>query len=148
MKNKLKLWGIIALVAVIGLSFAACGNGTTDDDDTYTAAIFAVSTTDYVTAFGGTPPTGFTILDGTREALIAKVGTAMSGSYSSLVEGTGLFYDNVNQAVDQNKGVMEIDSGEVTTLMNTLKSKGYGVGVNPLTGINAGKIGIAAAYTE
>jgi hypothetical protein len=34
MKNRLKLFGIIAVVAVIGFSMAACDNGTTTTDDT------------------------------------------------------------------------------------------------------------------
>ncbi|MDR2900386.1 MAG: InlB B-repeat-containing protein [Treponema sp.] len=121
----------------------------TDDEDTYTAAIFSISSSDYESVFGnGSVPTDFDLLPGGKSDLISKISNAMEKESCQELPnavGNNLSYDTVESTVKTNKDIMEITDSEITTLMNELKSNGYGVGVNPLSD---NTIGVAAAYTE
>ena len=155
MKNTMKLLGIIAMVAIIGFGMAACDNGTTsssgdglDKSGTFTATIFSLDTSDYTSVFG-TVPASFTILAGTKEELIGKVNNAQTKtSYSPLPEGSGsgLNWNEVEGTVQAKLvGSGMITSANKNTLMNTIGTNGYGIGV---ISIGADEIGIAAAYRE
>ncbi|MCL1927760.1 MAG: hypothetical protein FWG07_03070 [Treponema sp.] len=149
MKNTIKFFGIVALVAIIGFSFTACDNGSSDGIDksgTFSATIFKLTTTDYNSVFG-TTPMGFHLLTGTKTELITNVGTAgTKSSHDELASGTGLNWDQVEGTVQAKL----VETGIITTehktmLMNAVGINGYGIGVVPLDG---GYIGVAAAYRE
>jgi hypothetical protein len=143
--------GMAILVLSLSLAFIGCddGNGGGDELDksgTFTAAIFKLDSSDYVSVFG-TAPTGFTILTGTKSDLQTKVETAMSkSSYGELAADTGLPWSAVESAIQSELvDTSVITAANKNSLMNGLGTKGYVVGVIPLGG---GEYGVAAAYRE
>ena len=158
MKNALKLLGIAALAAVMGLSLVTCSSSSNGTGDTYSAALFALQEDtgtppihDYTSLFGPVP-TGMIILPGTKAELTAKVmaGYAISDAKGDVLDyGSGLSYAEVDGAMQNLVTGNYITQNQKNDLMGLLKNQGYGAAAVPVNiSGTATTIGIAAAYRE
>lgn len=150
MKNMFKILGSVALAAVLGFSGVSCSNGSTSNNNTYTAVGFALHNASYITVFGGAaPPAGtFNILPGTKAELTAKVTTAVVLADSSDDVATGLSYSYVEGELQNFVEQGIITSPQKTQILTELSSKGYGVAVLGLSGEQLGYTGVLATYKE
>ena len=151
MKNTYKLIGIIAIVAVIGVSMANCDNGGGGGGDTYTAVDFSFTNARFTSAFSGESAPAIEqlrILPGTRAELTAKVTAAAAmaaGDGREVNQNTGLSYSDVANGIQRFVDQNIISLPQKTQILNHLNSNGYGVCA---VYIQTGVTGILAAYKE
>ena len=138
MKNAIKLFGIIALVTVIGFSFAACK----DDDgssDTYTFFYGGVDSSTYTASFEAAPSV-FTVLANPNLSN-AKSFVAANSSYVGGKQ-TGVSLSDVEAYLNA-RPESDFTSAQKTQILNQLKSKGVVVAATPSEGID-----VFVAYKE
>jgi len=143
MKNKIKLLGIIAVVAIIGFSMAGC---TEPGSNTYTVYIYDNSDAEINSAFGaGTVPIGDgwsqKILTGNRNTLLTATESAYAGGVNKSKQ-TGKSLSEIETMIN---GTLTGNSShfnavEKTAIINELKSKNYVVSIGE--GEGCGVIGI------
>ena len=141
MKNTIKL--MITLVAVIGFSFAACSNGSSD---TYSFVYFEMMKVDYEAIFSESVSEDFKILPGTKSDLESKVTEALNFGgimESGNAKGNGLSYSDLETKVNS---YFDYEPTRATEILNELKSNGHVVGVFYYPGDN--KVPVFAAYKE
>jgi hypothetical protein len=91
MKNTIKLFGIIAIVAIIGLTMAACGDQTPDDEE------FAATTAGQLTITGLSAHDGKTILaTGSAGGIQLAAGARASNTYYPGNDWSGVKGDDTN----------------------------------------------------
>jgi len=142
MKNVLKIFGIIALVAAIGFSMIACGD---KDGGGATYTTFVDTSTDhaadFTSKFGGTPPAsqGYVALATKSKAELLAACEADAGLLAS--KTPGVTYAEIKKDLDSMFG----DTPANTMIKNEINSKGYAlIGINT----NGSKVVVSAVFKE
>jgi len=139
MKNFVKLFGIIALVAVIGFSLAACGGGAGDsgggnwESGTYTGFSFSIPNSD-VSQFGipTAPNTSTRIISGTlsKADSLAACNAYYDAHLGWVTKYTGKTWDEIELYITFDLS-QSSNSSYANTVLNTasngMKTHGYAV---------------------
>jgi len=153
MKNTLKFLGLIAIVAVIGFSMAACssGGGGGGGNDTYSGGAIIISVSSFRSAFSGTSGASATdtsplsFIEGDVNSLRQKADTAWDSKYSGKWGEGGTIGDLRDWCKDNTEGYLS--DAQIEEIINKLKTNGYVVAYMG-AGSGTGMIGCIAGVKD
>jgi len=128
MKNIFKLFGIVALVTVIGFSVAGCA---VDPKETYSAIIFHLEDDKYLTVIGEAAPDedDFNLLDSTMSSVYEKVDKAymvFDNNKNGIIDDGGwLLLSDIESVLAKTYHGMDLTSDQQGQILDELKNKGY-----------------------
>ena len=144
MKNRFKLFGIIALAALIGFAMISCNSSSSD---TYSTAIFMLGDDDYVGVFGGLAPIEGELImhSGSRAELYAKAEAAFAfaGPGDVMEVGEDTLFSEIEDRLQELVVLGALTNQQKTQMLDEIKNRGYGVGAVPG---NPGKTVVFAAF--
>ena len=147
MKNTFKLFVMITLVVVIGFSFTACDNGSTND--TYTGGFGIHYNSTIINATGGaiTPTASLQTSGGEGISLndCKALIDYLDGEDEIGADGTGLSLSEITEHVDSFVSMGILTSTDRSVILGELGSNGYCAAVKT---VPVGATGIASSYNN